>query len=752
MIINVVYDTSVNSAPVAFKTVINSVIGFFENSFKDPVTVTIDVGYGEINNQTMSPGSLGQSLTVLNGYSYSQIKSALTADAKSADDSSAVASLPASDPTGGHYWVAQAEAKALGLTTGTGLDGYVGFTSASILDYDNSNGVTGGQYDFYGVVAHEFSEVMGRAMLVGRTIGTTTNSYEPMDLLHFSAPGVHSYVGNLAGYFSLNNGVTNLDNFNTSSGGDPGDWASSAGNDAFRAFSSAGVVNSISATDLRVMDALGWDVVVGMPDLTIANLTLNDTTISYSTDNIGSGAAGASSTGLYLSTDAVITPSDTLLASFATPSLTQGGTDNESLSVVLPTSLAPGTYYVGVYADNTAQITETSETDNASNAIAIILGNDAANTLTGTSQNDTMFGFGGNDTLDGGAGADIMIGGSGNDVYCVDNALDVVIEKTDEGTDTVKTTLAGYVLTDNVENLTYTGTGSFAGTGNALSNTITGGPGNDSLSGGDGNDILHGGNGADSLSGGTGNDKLYGEGGNDSLTGGDGNDTLDGGTGADVMAGGLGNDTYVVDNALDVVKENAGEGSDTIKTTLTSYILPANVESLIYTGAGSFTGTGNALGNIITGGPGNDVLNGGDGNDLLHGGASADTLNGGTGNDRLDGGGGYDVLTGGTGADQFVFTQAELTIGPALGEIKDFNHSQSDKVDLSAIDAIAGGADDPFAFIGASSFSGVAGQLHYVANGHGGINLQGDLNADKMADFTIVVDGVSSLAAGDFNL
>src|SRR5207237_942702 len=145
-----------------------------------------------------------------------------------------------------------------------------------------------------------------------------------------------------------------------------------------------------------------------------------------------------------------------------------------------------------------------------------------------------------------------------------------------------------------------------------------------------------------------------------------GNDTLDGGAGADTMVGGLGNDTYIIDNAGDLVIENPGEGTDTVKTTLSSYALPANVENLTYIGAGSFTGTGNALANTITGGTQNDSLDGGDGNDVLHGGAGADTLSGGNGADILYGEAGYDTLSGGAGADRFVFAPADLTTGPAL--------------------------------------------------------------------------------------
>jgi hypothetical protein len=261
MILNFSYDTSVTSAPVGFTAALDKAKSFFQATFLDPVTVNIAVGYGEVAGQSLVAGALGESETFLGNSSYSQIKTALTSDAKAATDLSVVASLPANDPTGGNYLLPTAEAKALGLYNGTGLDGAIGFDATSgIFDYDNSNGVSSGQYDFYGVIAHEVTEVMGRELLVGESIGSTPNCYDPMDLLHFSSPGVRSFTGTQAGYLSPDNGATNLVNLNTNPAGDFGDWAASAGADCMLAFAVSGAVLPVTANDIKVMDAIGWDV------------------------------------------------------------------------------------------------------------------------------------------------------------------------------------------------------------------------------------------------------------------------------------------------------------------------------------------------------------------------------------------------------------------------------------------------------------------------------------------------------------
>ncbi|MDP2831692.1 MAG: calcium-binding protein [Pseudomonadota bacterium] len=315
-------------------------------------------------------------------------------------------------------------------------------------------------------------------------------------------------------------------------------------------------------------------------------------------------------------------------------------------------------------------------------------GNELANTLIGNAAANTLTGLAGNDSLNGGAGADSLIGGLGNDTYTVDNLGDVVTENANEGTDTVQSSIT-CTLAANVENLTLTGTAAINGTGNTLDNVLTGNTGANTLTGGAGNDTLNGGAGVDTLIGGIGNDTyvvensgdvvmeaanegtdlvqssvtytlganvenltltgtgningtgnslsntLTGNAAANTLKGGAGYDILDGGAGADRMEGGTEDDGYYVDNAGDVVVENAGEGDwDWIETTLNNYVLASNVETLgLAWGAGNLNGTGNAANNWLGGNEGNNVLTALGGNDELDGGDGQDTLIGGAGDD-----------------------------------------------------------------------------------------------------------------------
>ena len=86
LVINVVYDSSVASAPAGFTQTIANVVAFYESQFSTPVTVTIDVGYGEIDGQSVEPGSLGESQANLTSVSYAQLEAALANNANAIGD------------------------------------------------------------------------------------------------------------------------------------------------------------------------------------------------------------------------------------------------------------------------------------------------------------------------------------------------------------------------------------------------------------------------------------------------------------------------------------------------------------------------------------------------------------------------------------------------------------------------------------------------------------------------------------------
>ena len=411
------------------------------------------------------------------------------------------------------------------------------------------------------------------------------------------------------------------------------------------------------------------------------------------------------------------------------------------------------TYTLGDNLENLTYIGSGMFTGTGNMLANVLTAGAGGSRLSGGDGNDTLIGGAGADYLDGGAGVDRLVGGAGNDVYVVDDYRDTVVEEKNGGTDEIRTALSAYILTGEVENLTYTGSGSFQAIGNALDNVITGGSGSNRLLGGAGNDTLIGGAAAD---------------------------TLDGGNGADRMIGGGGNDIYFVDNPGDVVVEEANGGIDTVYSTIT-YTLSANVENLQLYGTATIDGTGNdgantivgnGAANRLNGGAGNDVLYGGsgddvldggsgddtvvgdDGNDTLYGGTGDDVLVGGAGDDILVGGPGSDTLSGGTGADRFVFRPGDLDADPAKSDrITDFSRDDGDRIDLSAFDADPTTSKrDAFTFVGTAGFSKRAGELRIDTSGAYQVIL-GDLNGDGVADFTINLSkSAPGLMASDFVL
>ena len=144
---------------------------------------------------------------------------------------------------------------------------------------------------------------------------------------------------------------------------------------------------------------------------------------------------------------------------------------------------------------------------------------------------------------------------------------------------------------------------------------------------------------------------------------------------------------------------------------------------------------------------------------------SSDTIFGSNGANRITGSGGDDFLTGRGGADVFVWrSAAEGAFDAENGDvILDFTQSQRDRIDLSGIDAVAGGANDAFVFLGGGAFTGQAGQLRFGdreelgdidGDGDGDFItlLSGDVDGDGAADFGIRLLNVSSLNLSDLVL
>ncbi|MBZ8141341.1 hypothetical protein CLD22_15730 [Rubrivivax gelatinosus] len=365
-------------------------------------------------------------------------------------------------------------------------------------------------------------------------------------------------------------------------------------------------------------------------------------------------------------------------------------------------------------------------------------GNDAANLIVGNT---------GNNTLDGGLGADQMAGGAGNDTYVVDHLGDVVTEAAGEGLDSVVSALS-YTLGDHLENLTLSGSANLSGTGNALDNTLTGNAGANTLDGGTGADRLVGGAGNDTYlvdnlsdavveAAGAGNDTVLASlshtladnvealvltgtgdidgGGNDlgnQIAGNAGNNTLDGGAGDDRLSGGAGDDNYVVDSVDDLVVENTGEGTDTVRSSV-SWVLGSNLENLVLTGMEAIDGTGNSLANTITGNEGNNLV---------------------------DGGAGADRMAGGLGDDTYVVDESADVVEEAAGEgtdtvLSSLSHTLANNVEVLRLS-------------GNSDANATGNASANTLSGNSGSNvLDGRAGADAMAggagDDTYVVDSVS---------
>ncbi len=257
MDLNLIYETSTNSAPAGFRTALTAAANYLDKLITNPITVNIQVGWGDYNGTplTNQQGSTG-GIALATFVPYNQLATALYNNVDSPATFTAFENLPNSAPGSYNIAASNAQRKAWGLmaANGTEIDGYVGFGTAAPYNY-STTGANGTGDSFMGIALHELTHALGRFSGLGY------NYLSVLDLYRYSAPGVlqdNQSTPFAPAYFSINGGTTDLAAFDTTS--DNSDWAGSVPNDSFDAVETYGLPNLMTTLDISEMNVLGFAI------------------------------------------------------------------------------------------------------------------------------------------------------------------------------------------------------------------------------------------------------------------------------------------------------------------------------------------------------------------------------------------------------------------------------------------------------------------------------------------------------------
>lgn len=287
---------------------------YWESVLTNNVTFNINVDFDDLGPNILG----GTSTTLATFFPISQYYSALAASSNSTLDALAIANLRPLSGTGSVEVVVPDY-----LTGNTGVTGLVGdtriapdgqeisntialassnykalfgdagietlvdadiiFSSSFDFDFDPTDGIGVGQYDFIGVAVHEIGHALGFLSgvedfdFVSGTGGFPVDDYwwgYSADLFRYSAEGTLDWTFGTDSYFSIDGGETPFLDGYWSTGSERGDgWQAShwknPGNCEIADFRGImnpyicdGVIDEVKALDLGLLDAIGWDTSV----------------------------------------------------------------------------------------------------------------------------------------------------------------------------------------------------------------------------------------------------------------------------------------------------------------------------------------------------------------------------------------------------------------------------------------------------------------------------------------------------------
>jgi hypothetical protein len=272
------FDSSITGNPnaAAIQAMINQAVATYQSLFSDPITVRILFRYSNTQANGSPMGTaLGRSNFVIYPIPWNTYINALIADARTANDTTANASLPSS-PLSPNVVPSSAGGRAVGLNTPGRMDasGNVGsgtfdgiITLNSTQPFQFSRPPSGSNYDALRTTEHEIDEVLG----LGSHLNSSGSDLRPQDLFSWGAAGSRNLTSTGSRYFSINSGNTNIVDFNQSSNGDFGDWSSDSCPQADpyvqNAFSCRGQFSDVTAMSPEGinLDVIGYNLGTSNP-------------------------------------------------------------------------------------------------------------------------------------------------------------------------------------------------------------------------------------------------------------------------------------------------------------------------------------------------------------------------------------------------------------------------------------------------------------------------------------------------------